>query len=163
MHGGKKGVVVVVVVVVYHRYPNVNPPIGQKLKHHGPLRRKHVRILPGALLLHLARARRRAGIIARRRAVGVHHASCGMGRRAKLVWFLEHGAFALALALGRLLRGGGGGLEAAEDARVVVQGCVGDGDASGEEEGGDGGGGHGGGRPSPVKLDAIEYADALDV
>lgn len=71
----------------YHRNPNMNPPIRQKLKHNRPLRRKHIRVLFLRLSLALRSRQSRTIVnrLPRRRGTRRIHESSWVRWRTELV------------------------------------------------------------------------------
>jgi hypothetical protein len=76
----------------------MNPPARQKLVHYCPLGRKHVRVLPGLLLLLLLLRESWAGVVDRSAdypaIAGRHHPARGVRGGSELVWFGEHARLA---------------------------------------------------------------------
>jgi hypothetical protein len=76
----------------HHSNPNMNPPRSQKLKHHRPLRRKHIRILLLILFRTLLRTQRPPIVhrLSRRRRPRRINQTLRVRRGPELVWLGEN-------------------------------------------------------------------------
>lgn len=84
----------------HHRNPNVNPPIRQELVHDGPLRRKHVRVLPVLLLFLFLLAELRPRVVDGAAVdnlsiAGLDDPARGVRWRTELVGLGQHAGFAV--------------------------------------------------------------------